>query len=97
MKNHTGSMSFKSNASTRAFQNEELQRMNMIMNEPIDNLIENIHTFIRPESSNPTHYHKKKNLAHISNRQLGLQQSKSIAVKQKERAMTAHVKPDYMQ
>ena len=47
----TGSMSFKSNASTKAFQNEEIQRLNMIMNEPIDHLIENMNSYSRPVSS----------------------------------------------
>lgn len=46
-----GSVSFKSNASTKAFQNEEIQRLNKIMNEPIDNLIENMNMYSRPISS----------------------------------------------
>jgi hypothetical protein len=62
----TGSMSFKSNASTKAFQNEEIQRLNFIMNEPIDNLIENMNSYSRPVSSNPLTSMKD----HMSNRYL---------------------------
>ena len=48
----TGSISFKSNASTKEFHNnEEAQRFNKIMNEPIENLISNMNQLSRPVSS----------------------------------------------
>ena len=40
-----GSISFKSNASTKEFQQEELQRFNKIMNDPLENLISNVHEY----------------------------------------------------
>ena len=47
-----GSISFKSNASTKEYQIEENERQNYIMNEPIENLIANMSHLSRPMSSN---------------------------------------------
>jgi hypothetical protein len=86
-----GSVSFKSNASTKAFQNEEIQRLNKIMNEPIDNLIENMNVYSRPISSS-------KQPTNISVNNLGKNSKAgipSIKKSKKERAMTAHAKSSH--
>lgn len=59
------------------------------MNEPIDNLIENIHSYSRPASSNPIANFRD----HKSNRYLKIRHQKGISMKvRKERALTAQVK-----
>lgn len=88
----TGSVSFKSNASTKAFQNEEIQRINKIMNEPIDNLIINMGAYSRPVSSSKHMTNlSQQNFAKFNKSGVGMP---SLKMK-KERAMTAHHKPNH--
>jgi hypothetical protein len=78
-----GSMSYASNASTKdALANEELQRFNLIMHEPIDNLLNNMEELSRPVSQG-----KLKNNAMSLAVRMGGQQSGFL---KKERASTAN-------
>jgi hypothetical protein len=78
-----GSMSYASNASTKdALVNEELQRFNLIMHEPIDNLLNNMEELSRPVSQG-----KLKNNAMSLALRMGGQQSGFL---KKERASTAN-------
>lgn len=78
-----GSMSYASNASTKdALMNEELQRFNIIMQEPIDNLLNNMEELSRPVSQG-----KLKNNAISLALRIG---SKKSGFLKKERASTAN-------
>lgn len=100
MGGQTGSLSFKSNASTREYQNEEIERINKIMNEPIENLVTNINDYQqRPFSSNfggrrPMSKHflsnRTGNVKNSNLRQATVRALPPHQAQRKERAMTAN-------